>query len=335
MKKTGTALLLTMGLIFTASVAPLTDASVLVASASSGVSIFDAAGTASSSDASEDSDAESNESVYIIGEGLEDGEETEAAASASAQETEASSSDAVNDLLTIQNPEDYFGTTPIQVGSNDEAVYLIFKFKSAEDASRAYDEYSELLLEKFTEASTGKNWMRCFCYAGNDGVYGFYKSQAGCTIVADLLYMEEVPNELQIDISKDLTIMDLGERPATEYYMIEGSASLSDLDETSADSEDSGTANTTSTSSSTDYDIYDDDDDDSSTGLKTMCVKCHGTKKIECSNCDGKGYKEVYIQTPNYSGHSDTSTTAYEDCMKCHGTGEVTCTRCDGTGYEP
>ncbi|MCC8107368.1 MAG: hypothetical protein LIO99_15455 [Clostridiales bacterium] len=321
MKKTGTAFFLAMGLIFTMCTVPLTEDSVLVASASSGVSIFGAAGN-SSSDASEDSDAESDESVYIIGEDWED--ETEA--SESAQGTEESSSDAVNDLLTIQNPEDYFGTTPIQVGSNDEAVYLIFKFKSAEEASRAYDEYSELLLEKFTEASTGKSWMRCFCYAGDDGVYGFYKSKAGRTIVADLLYMDEVPNQLQIDISKDLTIMDLGERPETEYYMVEGSASLSDLDETSADSEDGGTA-----SSTTDYDTNDNDDD---TGVTIKCTKCHGEGTIACTNCDGLGYKIVYIQTPNYSGHSDTSSESKETCYKCHGTGTITCTRCGGSGVQ-
>ncbi len=43
MKKTGTALFLAMGLIFTACASPLTDDSVLVASASSGISIFAAA----------------------------------------------------------------------------------------------------------------------------------------------------------------------------------------------------------------------------------------------------------------------------------------------------
>ncbi len=90
-----------------------------------------------------------------------------------------------------------------------------------------------------------------------------------------------------------------------------------------------------SSSGSSSGSTYNNDDDDSKTGLTTMCIKCHGTKKVECSNCDGKGYKEVYIRTPNYSGHSDTSTTAYEKCIKCHGEKEVTCPRCDGTGYEP
>ncbi len=217
----------------------------------------------------------------------------------------------VNSALTVQNPEDYFGATPIQVGSDDEVYYAIFKFKTAEDASRANEEYSELLLEKFTEASTSMDSLRCFCYAGDDGVYGYYKSKAGCTVIADLLYMDEVPNQLQICISKDMIITDLGERPETAYNMVNGSASFTDL-LNGISSSDTSSSDTSDSSSD-----YSDNDDNIAEFAKQDCSICKGSGK--CTVCGGDGYL-----WSSASGKED------RNCWKCNHTGK--CTYCNGTG---
>ena len=60
------------------------------------------------------------------------------------------------------------------------------------------------------------------------------------------------------------------------------------------------------------------------------CTKCHGNKIITCTNCDGKGYKVVYVN----SAIGGNSGESHEKCFKCHGNGTITCPRCNGSGKE-
>ncbi len=78
----------------------------------------------------------------------------------------------------------------------------------------------------------------------------------------------------------------------------------------------------------------DDDDDSTWKGNKTeiKCTKCHGEKTIACGNCDGKGYKEKVVESPNFGGGVKRETVK-EKCYKCSN-GQIECPRCHGTGKE-
>ncbi len=67
---------------------------------------------------------------------------------------------------------------------------------------------------------------------------------------------------------------------------------------------------------------------------KHKCVKCSGDGEVTCGNCSGRGYKESYQSTPNYSGRKSGSRTGVtkERCYKCKGSGSISCTRCGGDG---
>lgn len=69
-------------------------------------------------------------------------------------------------------------------------------------------------------------------------------------------------------------------------------------------------------------------------GYETPCTRCFGSGQVDCSNCDGRGYKEKYVSTPNYSGHTKTTSTVREDCFKCGGRGKVDCSACGGDGWK-
>lgn len=64
------------------------------------------------------------------------------------------------------------------------------------------------------------------------------------------------------------------------------------------------------------------------------CYKCSGDGDITCTNCNGRGGKEVRESVPNYSGSTSGPkySTTWENCYKCHGSGEITCTNCGGDG---
>ncbi len=62
------------------------------------------------------------------------------------------------------------------------------------------------------------------------------------------------------------------------------------------------------------------------------CSKCGGDGKMTCTNCNGLGYKESQVSTPNYSGSGPRYGTVKEACYKCHYSGTITCTRCGGEG---
>lgn len=62
------------------------------------------------------------------------------------------------------------------------------------------------------------------------------------------------------------------------------------------------------------------------------CTKCHGEKTVACTNCDGKGYKEKVVESPNFGGGIKRETVK-EKCYKCSN-GQITCPRCGGTGKQ-
>ncbi len=68
--------------------------------------------------------------------------------------------------------------------------------------------------------------------------------------------------------------------------------------------------------------------------VKVRCIKCGGNGRVRCSNCDGLGYKEVRVSTPNYSGKSDGIKygTSKQTCIKCSGRGSIECSNCHGEG---
>lgn len=68
---------------------------------------------------------------------------------------------------------------------------------------------------------------------------------------------------------------------------------------------------------------------------KYFCTKCHGTGKIECPRCDGKGGREVVTSSgPNYSGskYHPATVSHWETCSKCYGSREIDCPVCGGSG---
>ena len=69
--------------------------------------------------------------------------------------------------------------------------------------------------------------------------------------------------------------------------------------------------------------------------IHELCIRCSGRKKIRCSACDGKGGREEYSHSPNYSGSTTGYRTAktWHRCSKCYGNGEVDCPVCNGRGY--
>lgn len=95
----------------------------------------------------------------------------------------------------------------------------------------------------------------------------------------------------------------------------------------SSSSSTSSSSYSSSSSSSSSY-------SSSSSKHTATCTKCHGSGSVSCSNCSGKGYKEKYISTPNFSGSTSfkSSSTVRENCFKCHGSGKTSCSRCGGSG---
>lgn len=77
-----------------------------------------------------------------------------------------------------------------------------------------------------------------------------------------------------------------------------------------------------------------DDDDSTWKGSvkEVKCTKCHGEKTVPCGNCDGKGYKEKVVESPNFGG-GVKRTTVKEKCYKCSN-GRIECPRCHGTGKQ-
>ncbi|MCC8050219.1 MAG: hypothetical protein LIP10_06090 [Clostridiales bacterium] len=454
MRKIDTALLLAMGLIFTACAAPLSDDSVLVASASSGISIFDAAGEDSSSDVSEDSTAGSDESVYIIGEdqttafqnveipnpvtffnvdeeavenSLENDGFTYVALTTydmldmlaeyaellvsdygfTTEENEIYTDDADENIVTEAYIALSYGGDPdtgeiiiryaYNVGAtNTTAVvlnctnYTIVDVESyAQDTSGGSEtvyiigeEAASSDEEEVDGAVLPDIGAFLNCGRGEDMEYGSYgrlisysfdldNGSAAVAEVIDLLqepqYELSLVNTKEGDyISSSALLVEYYEFSytgtenvpsvtddniygssydvlvqANYYYSGSGRTGLTIYysngftlvePDTVAEiqPEDYSGSGSTTANNSTSYDTDDDDD----TGVTIKCTKCHGEGTIACTNCDGLGYKIVYIQTPNYSGHSDTSSESKETCYKCHGTGTITCTRCGGSGVQ-
>ncbi len=318
MKKAGTALFLAMGLIFTACAAPLTDDFVLVASASSGISLFDAARESSASDASEDSDTQtqSGETVYIIGE--DTGEE---AVSSGEKEVDGAVLPDVGVFLNCARGED------MEYGSYGRLISYSFEL---DNGPAAVEEVVDLLQEPQYELSlvnTKENdyisssalLVRYyeFSYTGTEDVPSvtddnIYGSSYDVLVQVNYYYSGSGRTGLSIYYSNGFTLTEPDTAAETQPEDYNGSGSSLGSSSGSAD--------------------YDTDDDDN--GVSIKCTKCHGEGTIACTNCDGLGYKIVYIQTPNYSGHSDTSSESKETCYKCHGSGTITCTRCGGSGVQ-
>lgn len=64
---------------------------------------------------------------------------------------------------------------------------------------------------------------------------------------------------------------------------------------------------------------------------KTKCDRCGGSGKRDCRTCDGKGYLEVWVDTPEYSGIGTGFTGMVQiDCSNlfCQG-GKVDCEYCN------
>ncbi len=60
---------------------------------------------------------------------------------------------------------------------------------------------------------------------------------------------------------------------------------------------------------------------------RSHCSKCHGSGKITCSRCDGKGGKYIYDNSTRSTGRT------WQYCSKCGGDGKVECTTCGGDGW--
>ena len=61
------------------------------------------------------------------------------------------------------------------------------------------------------------------------------------------------------------------------------------------------------------------------------CDQCHGKGTVDCSSCDGRGYREVTRSGYDAYGRS-YSDKERERCTVCGGTGQRRCSYCSGTG---
>ncbi|MCD7764013.1 MAG: hypothetical protein LUI14_12640 [Lachnospiraceae bacterium] len=315
MKKTGTALLLTMGLIFTTCAAPLTEDSILVASASSGISIFAAAREGSSSDASEDSDTQtqSDEIVIIIGEDVEED------ALSDVEEADGAVLPDVGVFLNCARGED------MEYRSYGHLISYSFDL---DNGSAAVAEVIDLLQEPQYELSLVNTKENDYISSSGLLVQYYEFSYTGTEDVPSVTDDNIYGSSYDVLVQANYYYSGSGRTGLAIYYS--NGFTLTEPD-TVAETQPDDYSGTGSNSGSTDYDT---DTDDNDTGVTIKCTKCHGEGTIACTNCDGLGYKIVYIQTPNYSGHSDTSSESKETCYKCHGSGTITCTRCGGSGVQ-
>lgn len=122
-------------------------------------------------------------------------------------------------------------------------------------------------------------------------------------------------------VADGLSFSDSGDRSTRTSFTDKSSGSLGPVGGVAQSSGGGGNSN-------------DSDSDSGSTHLVIQCNKCFGKGKVTCSNCNGKGNKEKYVSSPNYSGSTkpNNSGVVQEKCLKCNGTGELTCSACDGKG---
>ena len=120
--------------------------------------------------------------------------------------------------------------------------------------------------------------------------------------------------KIQFFMAKSLSVKDLGLRVSASQ--IEKLSNLGYEDDSSSSS-----ASSSSNSSSAAY------------KREKNCPKVDcNNGKVDCSNCDGKGYQEKRVFVPNYSGKGAKYETFKEACYRCHGSGDVDCSTCDGDG---
>ena len=212
-------------------------------------------------------------------------------------------------------------------------------FNFDRDSAGAAYEYARLLengrfnlkLRETVPSVTAKieNTVYVFDYTGSAGVDPISKSLADTRYEAPVLvFIREWPEGwcyLYIYCSDGFSFTDNGDRSSDSVF--------EDLSDSDAVSGPIGSGSSGSSASSGSSGLFDSSDSSGSSTRWTFCTKCHGDGKIDCSQCNGKGGKYVYVSGgPNYgTGHS-TSTQKWENCSKCHGSGEVTCTSCGGSG---
>ena len=69
------------------------------------------------------------------------------------------------------------------------------------------------------------------------------------------------------------------------------------------------------------------------------CPRCDGDGKIECPNCEGKGYEPDDNDDMSLGGWVEATVDAVSDvvlgpekCSECDGKKEIDCPECGGTG---
>lgn len=199
---------------------------------------------------------------------------------------------------------------PTQEKTKGKSTEKDYFFKTNE---KIVDEYIKLLTEKynFKLREDSDNVMRTVTldYTGTGSVSTFdVRKQKAVSVY---LWAFHTPDtEFHVTYGDGLDYTDTGDRT---------SQTIKKRAEDEHDSAGGGTS---------------DDDDSTWKGGKTeiKCTKCHGEKTVSCGNCDGKGYKEKVVESPNFGGGVKRETVK-EKCYKCSN-GQIECPRCHGTGKE-
>lgn len=233
--------------------------------------------------------------------------------------------------LSAQDFVSYVYGNTVYDSEKDNDDHRFYDINIANADSSVIEEYIDLLVSSYNFEVTNEyvldvysrdSYYRFLRFNGGDVSTFQYDTYSRCGLVdTDLFvfyYQSGSSLRIELKVAYGLDYDDYGDRssyvPPPEPVIDDGGSSGG--------------------GSSGDWSGYDNGGDDFRPEYKVMCSKCHGSGTIACTQCDGRGYMNSYIQTPNYSGslYPNNSYNSGDKCMKCHGTGELTCPDCDGNG---
>lgn len=217
--------------------------------------------------------------------------------------------------LALPDPEAYRGGAIRYLKSHDYNGYSLNSYSLSASDFELLSEYVQLLVLRgfsLRDSEQGESEMKAcwvFDFTGTGSVSSFdVRKQKAVSVYLWAYYTPDT--EFHVTYSEGLEYVDNGDRTTQT------------IQRRSEDENGSGGGS------------GNDDDDSAWKGNKTeiKCTKCHGEKTVSCGNCDGKGYKEKVVESPNFGGGVKRETVK-EKCYKCSN-GQIKCPRCHGTGKQ-
>ncbi len=237
---------------------------------------------------------------------------------------------ASNDGLLVMSPEEYLGIEPCEdLEQQDNWYEYLYSSRgikcdwfNGNGTSNPVDWYQ---MEKYVNALVDSGYYKILehetpmedfefwslGYIGPGSVKRTHKV-TGYSKKQSAIFIQSFMGDIRVYYSLDIATSDLKETQERLGVYISNSGS--------------------SSSSSSSFSSVSSGNSNSSVHTREKnCTNC-SWGKVNCSQCNGRGYFEKTVTAPNFSGRSKTRETVREDCGKCRGFGTQDCKKCGGDG---